>query len=54
MATLTRRDFRAIIYYNFTRGLNKEECFKGISEVFREDCPSVKTVLLWAKPEVNF
>ena len=33
MATLTRHDFRSIIYYNFARGLSKEECFKKISEV---------------------
>ena len=44
MATLTRRDFRAIIYYNFARGLSKEEYFKEMSEVFGEDCPSVRTV----------
>ena len=43
MATLTRRDFRAIIYYNLARGL----CLKEMSEVFGEDCPSVRTVEHW-------
>ena len=44
MTTLTRRDFRAIIYYNFARGLSKKECFNEMSEVFGEDFPSVRTV----------
>ena len=47
MATLTRRDFRAIIYYNFARGSSNEECFKEISEVFGEVCPSVRSVKRW-------
>ena len=47
MATLTKRDFRAIIYFNFSRGLSKEDCFKEISEVFSNDCPSVRTVERW-------
>ena len=47
MATLTIRDFRAIIYYNLARGLSKEECFREMSEVFGEDCPSVRTVEHW-------
>ena len=36
-----------IINYNFARGLSKEECFKELSEVFGEDCPSVRTVERW-------
>ena len=47
MATLTRRDFRAIIYYILARGLSKGEFFKEISELFGEDCPSVRTVDCW-------
>ena len=44
MATLTRRDLCARIYYNFARGLSDEECIKEMSEVFGEDCLSVRTV----------
>ena len=44
IATLAKRDFRAIINYNFARGLSKEECFKEMAEVFGEDCPPVRTV----------
>ena len=44
MATLARRDFRSIIYYNFARGLSKKRAFQKISKVFSEDCLSVRTV----------
>ena len=47
MATQTRRDIRAILYYNFAHGLSKEEYFKEMSEVFDEDFPSVRTVEHW-------
>ena len=47
MATLTTRDFRAIISYNFPRGLRQQDCFKEMSELFSEDCPSVRTVERW-------
>ena len=44
---LIRRDCRAIIYYNFSRGSSKEECFKKISGVFSENRPSIKAVKCW-------
>ena len=47
MATLTRRDFIAIIYYKFAHGLSKEECFIEMSEVFVEDCPSARIEERW-------
>ena len=47
VATLTKRDFRRIIYYKSSRGLSKEDCFKDMSEVFSEDCPSVRTAERW-------
>ena len=41
MVTLTSRNFRAIIYYNFSRGLSKEACFKEIMKcVIRVVFPS--------------
>ena len=47
MATLTRRDFRVIIYDNFSRGSSKADCFKEMSKVFGEDCPPVRTGERW-------
>ena len=47
MPTRTRRNFRAIIYYNFLRGSSKKDCFEEMSEVFSEDSPSVRTVERW-------
>ena len=44
LTTLTRHDFRAVIYYNFATGLSKEECLKEMMEVFGEDCSSVRTL----------
>ena len=35
------------IYYNFARGLSKEEFLKEMSEVCGEDYPSVRTVERW-------
>ena len=43
MTIFTRRHFRAIIYYNFSRRLGNEEML----EMFGKDCPSVRTVERW-------
>lgn len=49
MATLTARDYRAIMLYNFQRGLPKSECHEEMKRVFQENCPSLRTIERWYK-----
>ena len=44
MAELTKRDFQVI---NFQRSLTTKECFDEMSAVFRDDCPSLRTIERW-------
>ena len=41
---LKRRDFRAMIYYDFKRGLKQEQCLKQLFETFEDAAPSRATV----------
>ena len=41
---LERRDYRAMIYYDFRRGLSQEECLKQLLETFSDAAPSRATV----------
>lgn len=44
---LKRESFRAIIYYNWKRGLTREECFEEMRTVLGEVSPSYATIKLW-------
>ena len=44
---LERRDYRAMIYYDFRRGLSQEECLKLLLETFSYAAPSRATVFRW-------
>ena len=41
---LERRDLRAMIYYDFKRGLKQEQCLKQLFETFEGAAPSRTTV----------
>ena len=42
-----RRNFRAIIYYDFNRGLAQEECLKQFVEAFSDAALSGATFVRW-------
>ena len=44
---LERRDYRAMIYYDFRRGLSQEECLKQLLETFSDAAPSRAIVFRW-------
>lgn len=44
---LERRDFRAMIYYDFKRGLKQEECHAQLFRTFEDIAPSRATVFRW-------
>jgi len=41
---LTRKNFRAIIFDNFRRGLSRQECIDKLKPLNGEDVPSYSTV----------
>ena len=41
---LERRNLRAMIYYDFKRGLKQEQCLKQLFETFEDAAPSRATV----------
>ena len=43
---LNRENLRAIIYYNFRRGLSRQECFNKLASTFGDKAPSL-TVKRW-------
>ena len=44
---LERRDFRAMIYYDFERGLKHGECLAQLLRTFGDNAPSRATVSRW-------
>ncbi|XP_065064059.1 protein GVQW3-like [Rhopilema esculentum] len=44
---LERCDFRAMIYYDFKRGLKQEECLAQFLQTFGDNAPSRATVFRW-------
>ena len=44
---LTREHFRAIIFYNFRRGLSRQECIDELKSLFGDKAPSYSTVKNW-------
>lgn len=44
---LTRENFRAMIYYDFRRGLTQEQCFNQLNSTFGNEAPSTATVYRW-------
>ena len=44
---LTRKHFRAIIFYNFRRGLSQQQCIDELNLTFGDEAPSKTTVYRW-------
>ena len=44
---LTRENFRAMIYYDFRRGLTQEQCINQLNSTFGDEAPSTPTVYRW-------
>lgn len=44
---LTREHFRALIYYDFRRGLTQEQCIDQLHSTFGDEAPSTATVYRW-------
>lgn len=44
---ITREHFRAMIFYDFRKGLTRQQCFKSIRSVFGNEAPCQKTIYNW-------
>ena len=44
---LIRNHFRWIIFYNFRRGLSRQECIDELRSLFGDKAPSYSTVKNW-------
>lgn len=44
---LTREHFRAMIYYDFRRGLSRQECINQLTSTFGVESPHLATVKRW-------
>ena len=44
---LNRKHFRAIIFYNFRRGLTQQQCIDELNSIFGDEAPSKASVYRW-------
>ena len=44
---LNRENFRAIIFYNFRRGLTQQQCIDEFNSIFRDEAPLRTSVYRW-------
>ena len=44
---LNREHFRAIIFYNFRRGLTQQQCIDELNSIFADEAPSRTDVYRW-------
>ena len=44
---LNRKHFRAIIFYNFRRGLTQQQCIDELNSIFGNEAPSRISVYRW-------
>ena len=44
---ITREGFRWMIFYDFKKGLTRQECFESLRETFGNEAPSEKTIYNW-------
>ena len=44
---LTRRDFQAMVYYDYCQGKSFQECFQSLTNCFEDQSPSKATVFRW-------
>ena len=50
MENLNNRDLRAIMFYNYKRGINAMECITEMFSVFGEQCPTKNMRLQVVQP----
>lgn len=43
----SKKNVRAIIFYNFRRGLTRLQCFEEMTSVFHDEAPCLRTVERW-------
>ena len=41
---LNREHFRAIIFYNFRRGLTQQQCIDELNSIFSDEAPSTTSI----------
>ena len=46
---LSRRDFRAMMHYDYCQGKSFQECFQSLKHCFGEQSPSKATVFRWSR-----
>ena len=44
---LNRKHFRAIIFYNFRRGLTQQQCIEELKSIFGDEAPSRTSAYRW-------
>ena len=44
---LNREHFRAIIFYNFRRGLTQQQCINELNSIFRDEAPLRISAYRW-------
>ena len=44
---LNHEHFRAIIFYNFRRGLTQQQCIDELNSIFGDEAPSRTSVYRW-------
>ena len=44
---LNREHYRAIIFYNFRRGLTQQQCIDELNSIFSDEAPSRTNVYRW-------
>ena len=44
---LNPEHFRAIIFYNFRRGLTQQQCIEELNSIFADEAPSRTSVYRW-------
>ena len=44
---LSRRDFRAMMYYDYCQGKSFQECFQSLKHCFGDQSPPTATVFMW-------
>ena len=45
--TLNSENFRAIIFYNFRRGLTQQQCIDDLNSIFGDEAPSRTSIYRW-------
>ena len=50
---LSRRDFQAMMYYDYCQGKSFQECFQSLKHCFGDQSPSKATVFRWFRQFIS-